>query len=271
MVCFPNAKINLGLQVIGKRADGFHDLETIFYPINLRDALEILPTTHQDVRLYETGLTVHGNLKNNLCVRAYQLLKNHFPELPGVDIHLHKIIPMGAGMGGGSADGSFTLKLLRDMFNLNATDEQLMNWSVELGSDCPFFIMNKPCHASGRGERLTPIKIDSFAEYKILIVNPGIHINTSWAFGQLEIQTKHHNLQESISMPIEIWKDCIYNDFEEVVLMAHPTLKSIKEKLIEAGAVYASMSGSGSTFYGIFHQSCNPMIAFPETYFCKWV
>ena len=178
---------------------------------------------------------------------------------------------MGAGMGGGSADGSWTLLLLRDMFKLNVTDEKLMNWSLELGSDCPFFILNKPCLAKGRGEILEPIQLDLFVDYKILIVNPGIHINTGWAFGQLKIKSTHHDLQKSVSMPIEFWKECIHNDFEEVVLMTHPTLSSIKEKLVEAGAVYASMSGSGSTFYGIFPKSSTPVISFPETYFCKWV
>ncbi len=271
MIRFPNAKINLGLQVFGRRTDGFHDLETIFYPINLKDALEILPAKHQEVKLHQTGLNVDGNISNNLCFRAYHLLKKHFPELPGVDIHLHKTIPMGAGMGGGSADGSYTLKLLRDLFNLPATDQQLMNWSLELGSDCPFFILNKPCHATGRGEQLKPIDINLSANYKILIINPGIHINTGWAFGQINIKLTHVDLQKSIMKPVEEWKDLIYNDFEEVVLMAHPTLMNIKEKLIEAGAVYASMSGSGSTFYGIFPKSLNPMISFPETYFCKWV
>ena len=186
MIVFPNCKINLGLKILGKRDDGFHNLETVFYPIPFKDALEIIANTQNKngVEFTGTGLAVDGEAIDNLCVKAYQLLKNDFPQLPAVKIHLHKAIPMGAGLGGGSADAAFMLRLLNEKFNLNLSTPQLLNYALQLGSDCPFFISNKPCMATGRGEVLEEVAVDLSA-YKIVLINPGIHINTGWAFSQL--------------------------------------------------------------------------------------
>ena len=185
MIVFPNCKINLGLHILGKREDGFHNLETVFYPLLFRDALELIPATNNttEIEFTGSGLAVDGNVSDNLCVKAYYLLKKNFPQLPLVKIHLHKAIPMGAGLGGGSADAAFMLKLLNEKFNLNISTPQLLNYALELGSDCPFFIINKPCIATGRGEILEEIEVDLSA-YKIVLINPGIHINTGWAFSQ---------------------------------------------------------------------------------------
>lgn len=253
MLSFPNCKINLGLNIIGKRPDGFHDLETIFYPIAIRDVLEIVTQQNEttDVEFAGTGLSIDGDISNNLCVKAYHLLKKDFTELPGVKIHLHKTIPMGAGLGGGSADGAFTLTLLNQKFQLGLSTHQLMNYALQLGSDCPFFILNEPCFAEGRGEKLQPISLDLSA-YQFIIINPGIHINTGWAFSNIEIKQPAKSVKEIITQPVDTWKNEMVNDFEEPVFQSHPEIRSIKEKLYSQGAVYASMTGSGSTVFGIF-------------------
>ncbi len=254
MLSFPNCKINLGLNIIRKRADGFHDIETVFYPINkLHDAIEILPSnaTISPVDFNMTGLEVDGDSANNLCVKAYRLLQNDYPEMPAIQMHLHKAIPMGAGLGGGSADGAFALKLLNDVFRLKLSNEQLINYTLQLGSDCPFFILNKPCFASGRGEIMTELPIN-LSGYSIVLINPGIHINTGWAFGQITPQQPLTDLQKLILEPIETWKDLVKNDFEPAVISSHPIIGTLKETLYQSGAIYASMSGSGSTVFGIF-------------------
>ena len=186
MVSFPNCKINLGLHILGKREDGFHNLETVFYPVALKDAVELIPNTNNatDIEFTGTGLVIDGNAADNLCVKAYRLVKKDFPQLPAVKVHLHKAIPMGAGLGGGSADAAFMLKLLNDKFKLNLSTAQLLNFALQLGSDCPFFIINKPSIATGRGEILEEIAIDLSA-YKMVLINPGIHVNTGWAFSKL--------------------------------------------------------------------------------------
>jgi len=181
MLSFPNCKINLGLHILGKRDDGFHNLETVFYPVPFKDALELIPSTNTGIEFTATGLAVDGNAADNLCAKAYHLLKKDFPEIPTIKIHLHKAIPLGAGLGGGSADAAFMLKLLNEKFKLNLSTDQLINYALQLGSDCPFFIINKPCLATGRGEMLEEIAVDLSA-YKIVLINPGIHINTGWAF-----------------------------------------------------------------------------------------
>ena len=185
-------------------------------------------------------------------------------------MHLHKSIPMGAGLGGGSADGAFILKLVNDKFNLGLNESQLIKYALELGSDCPFFIKNKPCFAEGRGEILNEISLD-LSNYKILIVNPGIHINTGWAFNNLKITGTETNLQQAITKDITTWKDNITNDFETPVIKAHPGIGEIKNQLYNSGALYSSMSGSGSTVFGIFKNKPTEAIKFPEAYFYKWV
>jgi len=257
MLVFPNCKINLGLQILGKRDDGFHNLETVFYPVPFKDALELIPNTNTETEFTGTGLVIDGKAEDNLCVKAYHLLKKDFPQLPAVKIHLHKAIPMGAGLGGGSADAAFMLKLLNERFQLNLSTAQLINYALQLGSDAPFFIINKPCFASGRGEVLEEIAVD-LSMYKIVLINPGIHINTGLAFSQL-LQGSggpepSDRLKEIIHQPIETWKDHLKNDFENPVFEAHPEIQMIKDTLYGQGAIYTAMSGSGSTVYGIFPQ-----------------
>jgi 4-diphosphocytidyl-2-C-methyl-D-erythritol kinase len=260
MIQFSPCKINLGLSILAKRADGFHALETVFYPVALNDIVEIVPTklavkentnTIQGVSFSHTGISIPGDTSNNLCVKAYQLLKADFPEMGDVKIHLHKNIPMGAGLGGGSGDGTTVLKMLNNLFNLNISKEQLLLYAARLGSDCPFFVFNEACHATGRGEILAPISID-LSNYTIALIHPGIHIATSWAFQQLSPCVKEKSIAAIIKQPIETWKAELINDFEAPVFKAHPSLETFKNNLYEQGALYASMSGSGSSLFGIF-------------------
>jgi len=249
MIQFPNCKINLGLSILTKRADGYHEIETVFYPIAVSDALEILPAP--DLTLTQTGIAVPGDPAQNLCLKAYHLLKKDFPQLPAVQMHLHKNIPMGAGLGGGSSDGTSALLILNQQFSLGLNDSQLIDYASQLGSDCPFFVYNKACHAKGRGEILTPIALD-LSNYQFLLVHPGKHISTAWAFQQLNPHTKTESLQSIIEKPITDWKNTLINDFEAPVFKAEPTLSNIKAQLYQIGAIYASMSGSGSSLFGIF-------------------
>jgi 4-diphosphocytidyl-2-C-methyl-D-erythritol kinase len=273
MVAFPNCKINLGLQVLQKRTDGFHDLETVFYPIPLQDGLEIIQDTDplsKEITITGSGLPVTINREENTCYRAWQLLKKDFPQLPVVRIHLHKVIPAGAGLGGGSADGAFTLSILNKKFNLGLTEERLIGYALELGSDCPFFILNKPCHATGRGEILEELSLD-LSSYQFVLVNPGIHINTGWAFSQITPGAKKHPVKEITGSAVENWKETLKNDFEEPVFLQYPEIKRIKEELYRQGALYASMTGTGSTVYGMFQKDAEPSFHFPASYFIKQI
>ena len=249
MIQFPNCKINLGLSILAKRADGYHELETVFYPISVSDALEILPT--DNLTITQSGIAVPGDPAQNLCLKAYHLLKKDFPQLPAVQMHLHKNIPMGAGLGGGSSDGTAALIMLNQQFDLGLNEQQLIDYASQLGSDCPFFVYNKACHASGRGEILTPINLD-LSNYQFLLVHPGVHIATAWAFQQLNPNTKSESIQSIIEKPITDWKNFLINDFETPVFKAEPSLSVIKDQLYQLGAIYASMSGSGSSLFGIF-------------------
>ena len=260
MIQFSPCKINLGLSILEKRADGFHALETVFYPVALHDIVEIVPAklagkensnTIIGVAFTHSGITIPGDASNNLCVKAYHLLKADYSHIADVKIHLHKNIPMGAGLGGGSADGTTVLLMLNDLFNLNISKTQLINYAAQLGSDCPFFIFNEACHATGRGEILNPISID-LSNYTIALVHPGIHIATPWAFQQLSPCVKEKTIAEIIKQPIETWKAELINDFEAPVFKAHPSLEDLKNNLYNQGALYASMSGSGSSLFGIF-------------------
>ncbi len=271
MIAFPNCKINLGLQITGKRPDGFHDLETVFFPVPLKDALEIIPSTNDEesILFSSSGLPIPGNPNDNICIQAIGLLKSKFPQITSLQVHLHKSIPMGAGLGGGSADAAFTLILLNKYFHLNLSPDQLSELALELGSDCPFFIKNKSCFAKGRGEILEEIKLNLSA-YKILLINPGIHINTTWAFSQISPAVPIKSIKEIISQPIESWKAELVNVFENPIFQKHVELKELKEKLYNAGAVYASMSGSGSSIYGLFNKDEIPDIShIPTHYFMK--
>lgn len=271
MVVFPNCKINLGLSILRKRSDGFHDLETVFYPVLLQDALEIIQ--HEDasrpVEFNYSGISLDISSEQNLCVKAYELLKQDFPTLPGVKMHLHKQIPAGAGLGGGSADAAFALLLLNNKFQIGLAEDHLINYALQLGSDCPFFIKNKPCLATGRGERLDEISLD-LSPYKVLIVNPGIHINTGWAFSKITPDDNRPSLKEAIRQPIPEWKDIVSNDFETVVFQAYPEVQQIKDQLYRSEAVFAAMSGSGSSVFGLFNKEKDlSPLSFPAHYFVK--
>lgn len=272
MVVFPNCKINIGLNILRKREDGYHDLQTIFYPVGIQDALEVIEAENSSTEIIfsSSGSPISGKEDNNLCIKAYYLLKKDFPQIPCVKMHLHKAIPMGAGLGGGSADAAFTLQLLNTKFELNISTKQLMSYALQLGSDCPFFLINKPCYATGRGEELEEIALD-LSGYKILLVNPGIHIDTTLAFSGIIPGAHNTDLKKIIREPIIQWRDNLFNDFEKGVFQKHPQISAIKDQLYKQGALYACMSGSGSTVYGIFTAGNLPTQNFPAHYFRQWV
>lgn len=267
MVTFPNCKINLGLNILQKREDGYHDLETVFFPVPFYDVLEVVSSDKTD--LQNTGVYA-GKIENNLCLKAFQLLKKDFPQLPEIKIHLHKSIPTGAGLGGGSADAAFTLSLLNEKYNLNISSQKLFEYALLLGSDCPFFILNKPVFATGRGEKMKEINL-SLSGYKIIIINPDIHINTKETFQQLSPVTPERNINKIILQPIETWKNELVNDFEKIVFTQHPQIKKIKENLYDHNAMYASMTGTGSTVFGIFKSTDQIKLSIEDGYFYKWI
>lgn len=249
MVTFPNCKINLGLNILRKRPDGYHDLESVFYPVPLCDILEITENS-KETELINTGLGVECDMEKNLCYKAYSLLKNDF-DLPPVRIHLHKIIPFGAGLGGGSSDAAYTIKLLNDFFALNLSISQMKNYAAQVGSDCAFFIESKPALATSRGEILKSLSF-SLAQYRILLIKPQIHISTAEAYSGITPKIPEIKIEEIIQTPINEWKLHLKNDFEKHLFEKHAELGWIKEELYKAGAIYASMSGSGSTVFGLF-------------------
>jgi len=271
MICFPTCKINLGLRITQKRADGFHALETVFFPISIKDALEIIiepETSAAPITFTSSGLAINGDPSDNLCFKAYGLLKKDYPTIPNIKMHLHKTIPMGAGLGGGSADGAFTLVALNQLFNLQIPEQALLDYALQLGSDCPFFIMNTPAFATGRGEILKPINVN-LNGYSIVIVNPGIAISTKLAFSLITPKVPDTNMEAIICEPVTSWKEKLINDFEQPIFNSFPELANIKETLYQKGAVYASMTGTGSTVYGIFPTSMMDTLSFnfPTHYF----
>lgn len=249
MLSFPNAKINLGLQITHKRTDGYHDLNTLFIPIPYTDALEFVPAA--DTHFESIGLPIQGAVADNLVLKAYHLLQQDFPQIPALKIVLHKIIPMGAGLGGGSADGTFMLRMLNDTYQLGLSTDQLITYALALGSDCPFFVYNQPCFATGRGEALEPIQIDALQDYSLILILPKLHISTAKAFSSIIPKQATYNLKDINKLGITEWKDHIHNDFEESVFPQFPILKTIKESLYAQGAVYAAMSGTGAAMYAI--------------------
>lgn len=268
MVTFPICKINLGLNIVQKREDGYHDIETIFFPLPFTDVLEIVSSQNK-TQFFNSGIQV-GEIENNLCLKAFHLLQKDFPHLAEIKIHLHKVIPIGAGLGGGSADAAYTLLLLNEKYELHISEEKLFEYALLLGSDCPVFIYNKPCFATGRGEKMETVNL-SLSSYKILLVNPGIHVNTKEIFQQIKPAPSSKNIKKIIEQPIESWKNELKNDFEEIVFLKHPEIKIIKDNLYNHQAVYASMTGTGSTVFGIFN--LNEEINYPlkEGYFQKWI
>lgn len=253
MLVYPNAKINLGLRITERRPDGYHNLETIFYPLPLTDILEItLPDGQSTEYIWQsTGNTLDVAPQDNICIRALRAL-GQVRELPTIGLHLHKIIPTGAGLGGGSADAAFLLKHLNTLLHLDLTDNQLHQLAANIGADCPYFLLNRPALAQGIGDQLTPIDINLKGKY-IYLIKPDIHISTREAYAGITPHQPQTNIRDIIKEPIEQWKDLLVNDFEPTAFRAHPQLKQIKQTLYDNGALYASMTGSGSAIYGIFN------------------
>ncbi len=263
MILFANAKINLGLKVVGKREDGFHDIETVFYPVPFYDVLEII---HNDafeklISFGFSGTDIDGPVENNLCYKAYAQLQQYIKRSK-LTIHLHKKIPPGTGLGGGSSDAAFTLKGINSLLNLHLTDQQLSDLALDLGSDCSFFIRNKPAHATGRGEKLSPLNIDLSGRH-LVILHPGIHVSTKEAYASLSHESNSHagknptdfTLNDLEKIPVEQWKNLVFNDFESFVFNKFPLIGDLKNAIYKLGADFALMSGSGSTVYGIFNGS----------------
>lgn len=249
MVTFPNAKINLGLLITDKRPDGFHNLQSCFYPVGWADALELMPAP--TLAFSSTGLPIPGDPAQNLCVKAYELVRADF-ALPPVHIHLQKNVPIGAGLGGGSADAAFTLRLLNDRFALGLPTNQLENYVRRLGSDCAFFIQNRPVYCVEKGDVFAEIEV-SLAGYYIVLVYPNLAISTAEAYAHVRPRQPETPLIDLLTQPVDTWRDTVRNDFETSLFPTYPLLSALKAQLYASGAVYASMSGSGSTIYGIFN------------------
>lgn len=253
MICFPNAKINLGLHVVSRRPDGYHNLETIFYPVDMRDALEIVPgVTSEGYRLFATGIPVGGTAEENLVISALRLISAE-KQIPPIDVHLLKKIPTGAGLGGGSSDAAFMLRLLNDTFALGCTREDLLRLATKLGADCSFFINNRPSFATGTGDILEPVTVN-LSDYFILLVKPDIAVSTKEAYAMITPRQPEVSLKEIIKLPVSEWKEWMKNDFEIPVFSKYPEICAIKQQMYDLGAVYAAMSGSGSAVFGLFER-----------------
>ena len=258
MITFPIAKINLGLNVVERRPDGYHNLETVFYPVPIRDALEVTTMDPQfpspyDCDLKVTNISIEGDEQRNLVVRAYQLLKQDFPQLPRIHAHLHKAIPTQAGMGGGSSDCAYMIRLLNEQFQLGLSTQQMQQYAARLGADCAFFILSQPAYAEGIGERLEPIALN-LSQYWIAVVRPDIPVPTKEAFSLVHPRHPEKNCRDVVMQPIETWRQDLVNDFEQSVFTLHPEIGAIKQQLYSLGAVYAAMSGSGSAVFGLFRE-----------------
>jgi 4-diphosphocytidyl-2-C-methyl-D-erythritol kinase len=248
MITFPNAKINLGLHVLNKRPDGFHEMESCIYPVDLCDVLEIVES--KKFQFQSTGIPISGTEENNLVIKAYRLLSAKYP-LPPVHIHLHKIIPMGAGLGGGSSDAAYALKMLNELFELDLSLTDLETYASQLGSDCPYFIQNQPVIVSGTGTTLHPFSID-LSPYRIKLLHPKVHVSTAEAYSMITPKSPDLSISEALAYPIEEWNNVLVNDFEDSMLTRFPEISQAKKSLLEKGAVYASMTGSGSSVFGLF-------------------
>lgn len=269
MICFPNAKINLGLNIVSKRADGYHNLETVFYPIAIKDALEIIVKKDQpDDTFTEAGIKVDASPENNLVMKALKLMQDYY-DFPKVEVHLLKKIPFGAGIGGGSADASFMLRLINDTFKLNISEPELAALAVQLGADCPFFVYNKPMFASGIGEIFEDVGL-TLQDYHFVLIKPDIHIPTRDAFAEIKPVQPQLSLKDIVKLPLREWKDLMINDFEKSIFPKYPVIKEIKEQLYDMGAIYASMSGSGSSVFGIFKEEVKiPENIYPDYFVWK--
>ncbi|GGI50688.1 4-diphosphocytidyl-2-C-methyl-D-erythritol kinase [Mucilaginibacter galii] len=251
MIVFPNAKINIGLNITQRRPDGYHNLETIFYPLMIKDALEAVES---DVLTFQSsGISIPGDEQHNLCLKAYYALKKDF-DLPPLSIHLHKHIPIGAGLGGGSADAAFVIKLINQQFNLGLSADAMMDYARPLGADCAFFINNKAVYAYEKGDSFEDIDLD-LSIYKLVLVMPPAHVSTAQAYGGIKPAPVQSSLQELVKKPVTEWKATIKNDFEDHIFKAFPIIQEVKEELYRSGALYASMSGSGASVFGIFEKT----------------
>jgi 4-diphosphocytidyl-2-C-methyl-D-erythritol kinase len=271
MIVYPNAKINIGLNVVEKRPDGYHDLETVFYPIGLQDILEIHKIDNDapasGYRLKVTGTVLAGSPEDNLVVKAFKLLKKDF-DLPPVSIGLYKHIPTGAGLGGGSADAAFTIKTLNERFSLGLATSQMEDYCTQLGADCPFFIQNKPVFATGIGNVFHPLELN--LKYKqLVLVKPDVFVSTKDAYAKVKVQHPEKQLPELLAQPIDTWKDTVVNDFEASVFSKYPEIAAIKDKMYDLGAIYASMSGSGSSVFGIFDDPVENVDEIFSGMFCR--
>lgn len=249
MIVYPNAKINLGLNILNQRDDGYHNIKSIFYPLfNYKDILEI--NYSKEFRFINTGIPIPGEV--NLCELAWRLLKDRF-NIENVIIHLHKIIPIGAGLGGGSSDASFTLKALNYLFDLNLSNQELKDYAVILGADCPFFIENSPRIVTGIGDVMNDVSID-LSRYRIKLFYSNIHVSTKEAYQNIIFNESNSSLEDVLRLPVSEWKKYLRNDFEDVIFSRFPRLKETKRRVYENGAIYASMTGTGSAIYGVFER-----------------
>ena len=265
MLLFSNSKLNIGLNVTAKRADGFHNIETIFFPINWCDALEVIENKDitTPIEFTQSGLLIDSTLENNLIYKTWQLV-TQTKKIPPIKVHLHKNIPMGAGLGGGSANAAFFINSVNTLFNLNFSETDKLNIASKIGSDCAFFIKNKPVFAQGKGNEFSDIRLD-LSSYYILIIFPDVLSSTKEAYLDLTPKQTEHNLKQIVeTKPIENWKDFVTNDFETVLFKKYPQIKQLKDLLYANHAIYASMSGSGSAVYGVFKQE--PTITLPTNY-----
>lgn len=253
MVVFPCCKINLGLNVVSRRPDGYHNLETVFYPIPLHDNLEVIdaPKSTEPYVLHQTGIPIEGTPESNLVVRVLNQLRETYSQIPPVEIWLHKRIPSGAGLGGGSSDAAFMMRLVNEQYELGMTDDDMEYRLSRLGADCAFFNKSVPCFATGIGEVLMPINF-TLAGWDFVLVKPDIHVSTKEAFSMVQPRRPERSLLEAITHPVEEWRDTVVNDFERSVFLHHPEIAAIKATLYDMGAVYASMTGSGSSVFGLF-------------------
>lgn len=268
MITHPIAKINLGLNVVERRPDGYHNLETVFYPVPISDELEVTPNerpSEYDCELTLEGIAIEGDVQKNLIVKAYQLLKQDFPQIPRVCARLKKGIPTQAGMGGGSSDGAYMLVTLHELFQLGLTREQLCGYAARLGADCAFFIDPQPQYAEGIGEQLSHVSL-SLEGWYIGIVRPAIPVSTKEAYSLITPRRPVLNCRDIISQPVETWRDRLVNDFEEGIFKLHPELGHVKQQLYDLGAVYAAMSGSGSALFGLFREPVEQTSLFPDTF-----
>lgn len=269
MIRFPTAKINIGLNIVKKRDDGFHSIESVFHAVPLTDAIEIIENKDgnaKNITFTSSGIDIPGNSDDNLCCKAYHLINIKY-TLPNIKVHLHKNIPIGAGLGGGSADAAFFIRLLNDQFELKIPMKEMEDFARQLGSDCTFFIKNTPAFTTERGDMLEDLKLD-LKGYHLVLIYPNIHINTAKAYSGVQAKPAKRSLKNDIiNLPVEEWKNVIHNDFENSIFPQFPEIKKIKEQLYTLGAEYAAMSGSGSTVFGIFKKETNLKNSFSTAFF----